>query len=54
MQALRSDVGHSSKFRIVPFLCEGRLCTARGLDPSHLMAVARNAGAKLLLRGERA
>ena len=51
MQALRSDVGQSSKFRIVPFLCEGQPCTVRGSSPSDLMTAARKAGAKLLLYG---
>jgi hypothetical protein len=51
MQALRSDVGQSSKFRIIPFLCEGQPCTVRGSSPSDLMTAARKAGAKLLLYG---
>jgi Protein of unknown function (DUF2380) len=51
MEALRSDVGLSSKFRIVPLLCAGQPCAMRGSDPSNLMAAARKAGAKLLLYG---
>jgi hypothetical protein len=51
MQALRSDVGQSGKFRVVPFLCEGQPCTVRGSNPSDLMTAARKAGAKLLLYG---
>jgi hypothetical protein len=47
MQALRGDVGQSGKFRIVPFLCEGQPCTARGSNPSDLMTAARKAGVKL-------
>jgi hypothetical protein len=48
MQALRSDVGQSGKFRIVPLLCDGQPCTS---NPSDLVLAARRAGAKLLLYG---
>jgi hypothetical protein len=51
MQALRSDVGQSGKFRIVPLLCDGQPCTVRGSNPSDLVLAARRAGAKLLLYG---
>ena len=51
MQALRSDVGQSGKFRIVPLLCDGHPCTVRGSNASDLMLAARTAGAKLLLYG---
>jgi hypothetical protein len=51
MQALRSDVAQSGKFRIVPLLCDGQACTVRGSNPSDLVLAARKAGAKLLLYG---
>jgi hypothetical protein len=51
MQALRNDVGKSTKFSIIPLLCEGQPCAVRGSEPTILMAAARNAGAKLLLYG---
>jgi hypothetical protein len=49
--ALRTDLGQSTKFRVVSLLCDGQPCSVRGTDPSDLLPRARSAGAKLLLFG---
>ncbi|HUI95242.1 MAG TPA: DUF2380 domain-containing protein [Xanthobacteraceae bacterium] len=48
--ALRSDLAHSGKFRIVAPQCGAAPCAADG-EPSELLARARAAGAKLVLIG---
>lgn len=51
VSAIRDDLAHSEKYRVVAFPCEPEACSIAQLDSATLLGKARDAGASLLLYG---